>query len=109
MNRELLLKSLRLQAEYAEDLKNASRYSIEFRSWREKTREVLGWLYGPQSETIRSFNGIKYGRPSERGESTSHFQEAAREAYLKGLGQAVELLETSLKTINEEAVLNKVD
>lgn len=110
MNRELLLKSLRLQVEYAANLKNASRYSIEFRSWKEWTREILGWLYGPQSETVRSFNGIKYGRSSERGEDAHQYREAAREVYLKGLGQAVDLLEACLKKTDEnEAVQGKAE
>lgn len=103
MNRDLLVKTLKLHVETAQSLRELSRHNINFQIWRDKTRETLERAFGPQSELVRKFCSIKYHLPPTVLEEESHDLAEIRQAYLTGLDKAVAVLKESINALSESA------
>ena len=107
MNRDLLVKTLKLHVETAQSLRELSRHNINFQIWREKTRETLERAFGPQGEMVKRFSSIKYHLPPTVLEEKSHDLAEIRQAYLTGLDKAVAVLKESINALSEGADLQE--
>lgn len=101
MNRDLLVKTLKLHVETAQSLRELSRHNINFRVWREKTRETLERAFDPQGEMVQKFNCIKYHLPPKLHEEESHDLAEIRQAYLAGLDKAIAILKESINALSD--------
>lgn len=101
MNRDLLVKTLKLHVETAHSLKELSRHNINFQIWQEKTRETLERAFGPQGEMVKRFNSIKYHLPPKLHDDESHDLAEIRQAYLSGLDKAITILMDSIKVLSD--------
>ncbi len=101
MNRDLLVKTLKLHVETAQSLKELSRHNINFQIWRDKTRETLERAFGPQGEMVKKFNAIKYHLPPKLHDDESHDLTEIRQAYLSGLDKAIAILRESINILSD--------